>query len=762
MNIDQFLNRLTGVKEHAGGYMAKCPNHDDHNPSLAVKKGGNGQILLHCFAGCKTEDITKKMGLRMQDLYSGKTNKECSVTPPVLHAQVHRFSQVTKNKGVFKEKPVQREKHRFAQVHRLGITLKEYSDAKKLPEDFLQTLGVSEYTYKGNNRLKMPYLNGSGEVTAVRSRLSLDGDDKFRWRKGDKISLYGVHKLKKYSAKKPLFLVEGESDPHTLWLNNIQAVGLPGAANWNEERDAHYFDEFSTVYALVEPDRGGESLVKSLSNSAIKSKVKLLRLPCKDISDLWLSVEGSKDKFSLELEKALSQAETFLEHETAQISLAEAEAWETCQELAKNRNILGEVVKVTEAYGVTGEKRAIKVAYLALISRFLDRPISLVIKGPSSVGKSFILDSVLKFFPAAAFFQLTAMSDRALAYSDEPLKHRILILSEAVGLSSDFQSYLVRTLLSEGCISYEFVEKTKDGLQARRVTKEGPTGFICTTTAVALHPENETRMLSVNIKDTPEQTKNVLFALAQQEQGSTQNTDLKQWHALQVWLSSQDNKVFIPYANDLAEFIPPIALRLRRDFTLLLNLIKAHTILHQTSRSKDDNGRIIATIDDYTAVYGIIKNIFSEGLEATASTEIRETVTAVKTALEVKEYAKSFDVQKILKLDRSATYRRLMQSQKRGFIKNINPGKGKTAMYVLGDELPEKTEVLPTPEFLETCAPVQTCVSKDAQVEQVKNASNSSTSRNLCTYARETEGVTEHTNTIENVPFITEVFEDGV
>ena len=81
--------------------------------------------------------------------------------------------------------------------------------------------------------------------------------------------------------------------------------------------------------------------------------------------------------------------------------------------------------------------------------------------------------------------------------------HRIIVLYEAAGLTGDFGTYLVRSLLSEGRICYETVEKTKDGLKARRIEREGPTGLITTTTAVGLHPENETRLLSVNVTDTP-------------------------------------------------------------------------------------------------------------------------------------------------------------------------------------------------------------------------------------------------------------------
>ena len=165
---------------------------------------------------------------------------------------------------------------------------------------------------------------------------------------------------------------------------------------------------------------------------------------------------------------------------------------------------------------MVGERRAAKLIYLAVTSRLLDRPVSVAVKGPSSGGKSFVVESTLKFFPPEAFYSLTAMSDRALAYSSEPLRHRHLVIYEAAGMASDFATYLIRSLLSEGRLRYETVEKTKDGLAPRLIEREGPTGLIVTTTSLRLHPENETRMLSLTITDTHDQTAAVFRALAQE------------------------------------------------------------------------------------------------------------------------------------------------------------------------------------------------------------------------------------------------------
>src|SRR4051794_37174670 len=177
------------------------------------------------------------------------------------------------------------------------------------------------------------------------------------------------------------------------------------------------------------------------------------------------------------------------------------------------------------------------------------------------------------------------MSDRALAYSSEPLRHRHLVIYEAAGMASEFATYLIRSLLSEGRLRYETVEKTQDGLTPKLIEREGPTGLIVTTTSLRLHPENETRMLSLTITDTQNQTAAVFRALARDSHRS--EVDLSRWHALQTWLATGPTRVVIPFGGRLAELMPPVAVRLRRDFKTILMLIRAHALLHQANRECD-------------------------------------------------------------------------------------------------------------------------------------------------------------------------------
>ena len=138
-----------------------------------------------------------------------------------------------------------------------------------------------------NRRCAFPISEQHGEEFAVRFRIALEGD-RFRWEAGTKLCLYGQQRLADAHRAGYVVLVEGESDCHTLWYHGIPALGLPGAGNWREDRDAGYLDGIETIYVVIEPDRGGEAVRQWLAQSKIRDRVKLIHLPTKDPSALYL------------------------------------------------------------------------------------------------------------------------------------------------------------------------------------------------------------------------------------------------------------------------------------------------------------------------------------------------------------------------------------------------------------------------------------------------------------------------------------------
>jgi hypothetical protein len=68
--IDRLLPLLSGVKASDGRWMARCPAHDDHTPSLSIAEGEDQRVLLHCFGpGCKWDAIARAVGLDPCDLF---------------------------------------------------------------------------------------------------------------------------------------------------------------------------------------------------------------------------------------------------------------------------------------------------------------------------------------------------------------------------------------------------------------------------------------------------------------------------------------------------------------------------------------------------------------------------------------------------------------------------------------------------------------------------------------------------------------------
>jgi hypothetical protein len=269
-------------------------------------------------------------------------------------------------------------------------------------------------------------------------------------------------------------------------------------------------------------------------------------------------------------------------------------------------------------------------------------------------------------------------------------------------MMGEFASYLIRSLLSEGRIVYEMVERQAGGLVPRRIEKEGPTGLIVTTTSVRLHAENETRLLSLHVKDTRAQTREVMRAIA-----SPARTDFdpSAWIALQQWITRCEYRVEIPFAPALAEGIPPVAVRLRRDFGQVLNLVRAYAILHQATRARDGAGRILATLEDYAVVRELVADIISEGVEATVSPAVKETVDATSGILAAGRNEVSItQLAQVLGLDKSAASRRAASALQQGFLRNLEDRKGRPARLTLGEPLPESVTILPSAEVLQRCS----------------------------------------------------------
>lgn len=74
-HAERVLAQLDGVASTgACTWKARCPAHDDRNPSLSISDAGD-RVLLHCFAGCTPTAVMQAIGIPMRDLFAADTSR---------------------------------------------------------------------------------------------------------------------------------------------------------------------------------------------------------------------------------------------------------------------------------------------------------------------------------------------------------------------------------------------------------------------------------------------------------------------------------------------------------------------------------------------------------------------------------------------------------------------------------------------------------------------------------------------------------------
>lgn len=392
---------------------------------------------------------------------------------------------------------------------------------------------------------------------------------------------------------------------------------------------------------------------------------------------------------------------------------------EQSQHLAKKPNLIEPLIQDLKYRGFVGEPRIPLLVWLSTFTgknRKLgkaSRPVSVLIKGNSGAGKSYSLQSGLAFVPPEEYVSLSGMSEKALVYEqDLDLRHKHLSIGEAAGLSNENGRVFLRQLISEGEIDYSTVMKDSTGqMQTVHLHVDGPTGVLMTTTANRIHHEDETRMLSVNVPENKEQMKAALMSLASGSGKPTDEIDYDAWHAFHRYVTSGDQDVVVPYLAGLVDYLPLHHDRIKRDFAQVIALLKACALVHQFSRGRDEQGRVIANRDDYELIHYLLDEPLSEGLAVTVSEPVRAIVEAVRTLGVDQEHNTTFgsdhrhpvsiaDIAKHLGRDRSAVNRSVLKALEMEYLYDENPGKGRPAKLQLGEvELPSAA-VLPHPDLL--------------------------------------------------------------
>ncbi len=64
MSAQQLIDRLEYVRAVGNDkWQARCPAHEDRDPSLSISEAPDGRVLVKCFGGCGALDVITAVGL---------------------------------------------------------------------------------------------------------------------------------------------------------------------------------------------------------------------------------------------------------------------------------------------------------------------------------------------------------------------------------------------------------------------------------------------------------------------------------------------------------------------------------------------------------------------------------------------------------------------------------------------------------------------------------------------------------------------------
>ena len=225
ISLGDLQSRLSGVKNHRGNkFQARCPAHDDKNPSLSVK-ATDDRILMHCQAGCSHESVCEALGIHPAQLFlNGDILGKGPSEPESIYDYLDEYGKLI---------------YQVVRRPRKAFTCRR-------PD------GTGDWVYD---------LNGVERI------------------------LYRLPQLKEAREQanaedRRVYFCEGEKDVHTLESHGLLATCNPhGAGKWRDE----YGKSLSGLNCVILPDndeagrKHADTVARSIETTA--ASVRILQLP---------------------------------------------------------------------------------------------------------------------------------------------------------------------------------------------------------------------------------------------------------------------------------------------------------------------------------------------------------------------------------------------------------------------------------------------------------------------------------------------------
>lgn len=358
--------------------------------------------------------------------------------------------------------------------------------------------------------------------------------------------------------------------------------------------------------------------------------------------------------------------------------IAQRELEKKARQLLQSPLFLFRVLQKMAELGVEGEHRNCLIVVLACLTRTLPWPVSVLVKGSTSSGKSTIVESSIKLFAPSCIVERAGLSKKALAYGNRSLAKAILFLNE-YRCGKDAQQF-TRLLQTQGQISHESTTISGSKRGTRTLKRVGVPVVLSTTTDEQVFADDETRFLSIFVDESPEQSRRIVLARSRKPRASDV-TDLPIWQKATSLVTHRKGDFENPpkWMEFVAKHLPHDKVRVRRDWDRFLSFCSAVALLRSFGSSK----AVDISFEDYCIAYRILEPVFASTLHNQESEEhvlakiVAELSGRQQRAVSVREIAAK------LGLKKPVVYKRVKRAIKKRLIKYAAGTREKNLKLVL-------------------------------------------------------------------------------
>lgn len=322
----------------------------------------------------------------------------------------------------------------------------------------------------------------------------------------------------------------------------------------------------------------------------------------------------------------------------------------------QQKDLLQQTVNDLHRSGIQGEAENALILYLAMSSRKMADPLSVICLAQSGTGKSYLMESVAKCIPGEDQQEHTQFTGNAFYYyKREEIRHKVFLIEDLEGALNAL--FPIRELQSKKRISKTITQKGRDGkLHTSTLVVEGPVSVIAVTTQESIYEDNANRSILIYLNDSKEQDDRVMDYQKRKRAGliDTHAETQVQQRLQQVQQVLEPVKVINPYAPiiDLPDNFP----KKRRALPILLNFIEAITFYHQYQRPQQADKAsgevyIASTPEDIAQGYHYLQNVLLRRSDE-LNGAVRDFYEQLKTVITTNEQLKFkvSDIRTALKL----------------------------------------------------------------------------------------------------------------